>query len=74
MENLNKMYPDNIYIENFQELANDPYDIETSLGVFESNHGIKRDNKARAEYLHWLSLKLNDPKILSDQYEKYIKK
>lgn len=73
MANLDKMYPDNIYIKNFEELANDHYDTETSLGVFESNHGIKRDNKARAEYLHWLSLKLGDPKILDDQYKGYIK-
>lgn len=71
-QNLDQMYPNNIYIKNFQELTSDRWDHGTSLDVFDRAHGLKRDNVARAQYFHWLSEKLNDPKIFTSDHKKIL--
>ena len=62
--NPNEMYPHNIYIKNYDVLANDGLDAGVSLDTFDNQNNLPRDNMARAEYYHWLSVKLNDPKYL----------
>ena len=69
----NTIYPNNIYIKNYELLNSDKYDTGTSLDIFDKEHKLKRDDLARAEYYHWLSIKLNNKEYLnyiSDEYKK----
>ena len=65
------MYPNNIYIKNHDEIekitmdgGKEP-DISVKLNIFDEQHGLKRDNLARAQYKHWLSIKTGASSLLT---------
>ena len=48
------MYPNNIYIKNFETIDQYEGDVGVKLDKFENEHGIKKDVLARAQLKHWL--------------------
>lgn len=59
------MYPNNIYIKNYNEVKQYPGDIGVQLDRFDNAHGIKHDDLARAQYKHWRSVQTGVPELLS---------
>ena len=49
------MYPNNIYIKNFEVISKYEGDVGVRLDKFEDEHGVKKDVLARAQYKHWLN-------------------
>lgn len=47
------MYPNNIYVKNHAELQSYGMDIGISLDMYDEKHGLKHDDRARAEYCYW---------------------
>ena len=66
--NPDEMYPDNIYKQNYEKLNADDYETGTSLDLFDKANGLERNEHARAEYYHWLSVYLNNPKYFGKKY------
>lgn len=49
------MYPNNIYIKNYAEICKLTGDIGVQLDKYDHAHGLKKDERARAQYKHWLN-------------------
>ncbi len=61
------MYPDNIYVKNSEEIRNYRVDINTSLDMFDSKHGIAFDEVARAQYKHWRAIETGAKELMSNR-------
>lgn len=65
------MYPDNIYIQNYDELKSitkpngDMADMGVQFDIFDQRHGLKHDDLARAQYKHWRATVTGVPDLLS---------
>lgn len=59
------MYPNNIYIKNYNEVKQYPGDIGVQLDAFDDAHGLPHDALARAEYKKWRAEVTGVPELLS---------
>lgn len=59
------MYPNNIYIKNYNEVKQYPGDIGVQLDQYDYAHGIKHDDLARAQYKHWRAQQTGVPELMS---------
>lgn len=59
------MYPNNIYIKNYNEVKQHPGDIGVQLDQYDNAHGLKHDAIARAQYKHWRSVQTGVPELMS---------
>lgn len=68
------MYPDNIYIQNYDELKSitkpngDKADMGVQFDIFDQRHGLNHDDLARAQYCHWRATVTGVPELLSVPY------
>lgn len=59
------MYPENIYIQNHEEVKSMGGDIGVCLDKYDHKHGLTHDDLARAQYCHWRSEVTGVPELLS---------
>lgn len=59
------MYPNNIYIKNYNEVKQYPGDIGVQLDQYDNDHHLKYDALARAQYKHWRAQQTGVPELLS---------
>ena len=59
------MYPNNIYVKNYEEIKKLTGDIGVQLDKFDNAHGLKHNALARAQYKHWRSVQTGVPELLS---------
>ena len=59
------MYPNNIYVKNYEEIKKLTGDIGVQLDQYDNAHGIKHDDLARAQYKHWRSVQTGVPELMS---------
>ena len=69
------MYPDNIYIQHAEELANmdknptqpgvQKADIGVALDIFDKEHGLEHNDLLRAQYKHWRAVETGVDDLLS---------
>ena len=59
------MYPNNIYVKNYEEIKKLTGDIGVQLDKFDNAHGLKHNALARAQYKHWRSVQTGVPDLLS---------
>lgn len=59
------MYPNNIYIQNYEEVKSMGGDIGVCLDKYDAKHKLKYDAVARAQYIHWRSIETGVPELLS---------
>ena len=58
-------YPNNIYIQNHEEVKAQGGDINVCLDKYDNAHGLKHDALARAQYKHWRAVETGVPELLS---------
>lgn len=63
------MYKNNIYIENYEEVAAMGGDIGVCLDKYDHKHGLKHNDLARAQYCHWRATVTGVPELLSMPYK-----
>lgn len=65
------MYPDNIYIQNYDELKSitkpngDKADMGVQFDIFDQRHGLEHNDLLRAQYKHWRAVETGVDKLLS---------
>lgn len=65
------MYPDNIYIQNYDELKSitkpngDKADMGVQFDIFDQRHGLEHNDLLRAQYKHWRATVTGVPDLLS---------
>ena len=59
------MYPNNIYVKNYNEIKKLTGDIGVQLDKFDHIHHLKHDDLARAQYKHWRSVETGVPELMS---------
>lgn len=59
------MYPNNIYVKNYEEIKKLPGDIGVQLDQYDNAHHLKHDALARAQYKHWRSVQTGVPELMS---------
>lgn len=69
----NAMYPENVYIQNYDELkelrdgnGRKP-DMFVQLNIFDEKHGLQYNELARAQYRHWRSVETGAPDMMSQR-------
>lgn len=60
-----KMYENNIYIKNHEELKSYGTDIGIAFEQFDTKHGLEYNEKAQAEYRYWRAKETGVPELLS---------
>lgn len=66
-----KRYPDNIYIQNYDELSRitlpngNAADMGVQFDIYDQKHGLEYDALARAQYKHWRATVTGVPDLLS---------
>lgn len=64
------MYPDNIYIQNYDELSRitlpngNAADMGVQFDIFDQRHGLKHGDLSRAQYKHWRATVTGVPELL----------
>lgn len=65
------MYPDNIYIQNYDELRQitqpngNKADMGVQFDIFDQRHGLEHNDLLRAQYKHWRATVTGVPDLLS---------
>ena len=65
------MYPDNIYIQNYDELRQitqpngNKADMSVQFDIYDQRYGIEHNDLARAQYCHWRAVETGVPELLS---------
>ena len=59
------MYPNNIYVKNYEEIKKLTGDIGVQLDQYDNDHHLKHDAIARAQYKHWRSVQTGVPELMS---------
>lgn len=59
------MYPNNIYVKNYEEIKKLTGDIGVQLDQYDNDHHLKHNALLRAQYKHWRSIQTGVPELLS---------
>lgn len=65
-----KRYPDNIYIQNYDELSRitlpngNAADMGVQFDIYDQRYGIEHNDLARAQYRHWRATVTGVPELL----------
>lgn len=59
------MYPNNVYVKNYEEIKKLTGDIGVQLDKFDNIHHLKHDDLARAQYKHWRSVQTDVAELMS---------
>lgn len=59
------MYPNNIYVKNYEEIKKLTGDIGVQLDQYDNDHHLKHDALARAQYKKWRAEVTGVPELLS---------